>query len=46
MSIPTPPDNAFRATGGPWISCTNFHKPQDLLGCMDKIPMEAKDAAL
>lgn len=33
----------FRTTGGPWVSCTNFYNPQDLLGCMDKIPMEAEE---
>lgn len=30
-----------RMTGGPWVPCTNFHRPGDLLGCMEKIPVVA-----
>jgi len=33
----------FRETGGPWAPCGNFHRPGDLLGCMDKIEMESKE---
>lgn len=36
----------FRATGGPWAPCTNFHRPGDLIGCMEMIPMERDNAAL
>lgn len=26
-----------RMTGGAWVSTQNFHRPGDLIGCMDKI---------
>jgi len=30
----------FRTTGGAFAPIQNFHRPGDLLGCMDKIEME------
>lgn len=32
-----------RTTGGPWVSCTNFYQPMNLLGCMDKIEVVKPD---